>query len=482
MKTRVLTRITYSVTASALTLIVAGMFLGNMLLIFLGILPLVTVLLGLIIDQPKNVEIEPPENTLNVWVNDEIKISRTVKVTGGLGPLTIGERIPNYFSLVEGNNFMVMWKGFNDQTFQLSYVIKCTRRGIYELDELVWETKHILGLTPTKEGISAINQQLIVRPNPFNIKRIRQQKVFSRFTMPSEAQIKMGIPTTDFREIRDYSFGDSYRHINWKATARGASSFKLPKVNSYEMEGMKVVWIFLNTSTQMALGTNIQNSFEYAIQAVLGFSQFYLSRNCRVGFSFYDDSRSTVLPLRKRPRGSSQSIPFVLPDLLSSSSRDALSYLDESSYEATDFLIPDMGKRQLILINNKILEADISSGNYNMKQSIIRCRRHILGTNPLFIIITTIEKSNIQQMKEGLQELSKYIRRSRTGNFSILILHIAGFDVAARNDNERMASELLELEAEILLRQIGGVGISRIHWSPKTQSFSDVLLSQVKRR
>jgi len=141
-----------------------------------------------------------------------------------------------------------------------------------------------------------------------------------------------------------------------------------------------------------------------------------------------------------------------------------------------------MGKRQLTLINNKILEADISSGNYNMKQSIIRCRRHILGTNPLFIIITTIEKSNIQQMKEGLQELSKYIRRSRTGNFSILILHIAGFEVAARNDSERKASELLELEAEILLRQIGGVGISRIHWSPKTQSFSDVLLSQVKRR
>lgn len=482
MKTRLLTRTSYTVIASALTLIGAGTFLGNMLLVFLGILPLITILLGLLLDQPQYIEVEPSENTINVWVNDEVKISRTVKVTGGLGPISIGERIPNIFSLVEGNNFKAIWKGFKDQEFLLSYVIKCTRRGIYEFDELEWELKHPLGLTPTKKGFSDINQQLIVRPNPFNIKRIRQQKTFSKLTMPSEAQIKMGIPTTDFKEIRDYSFGDSYRHINWKATARAATTFKLPKVNSYEMEGMKVVWIFLNTSTQMALGTNVQNSFEYAIQAVLGFSQFYLSRNCRVGFSLFDDSRSFKTYRRRSHVEPNQSIKFVMPDLIPSSSLDTLSGLEEFSYDSSDFLIPDMGKRQLISINKKILEADISKGKYNLKQSVIRCRRHILGTNPLFIIITTIEKKNVNKLMEGLQELGKYIRKSRTGTPSILLLNIAGFEVAAQNDKEKIASEFLGLEAEVLLRYIGGVGKSIIHWKPKTQSFSEVLLKQVRRR
>ena len=111
-------------------------------------------------------------------------------------------------------------------------------------------------------------------------------------------------------------------------------------VNSFDMEGMKVVWFFINTSTRMALGTTIRNSFEYSVEAVLGLTQFYLSRNCRVGLCIYDDEKP--------------------------SSREFQSL----NYGRGDFLIPDMGKRQLNNINRKILEAEVLSGSYNLKEAV----------------------------------------------------------------------------------------------------------------
>ena len=99
----------------------------------------------------------------------------------------------------------------------------------------------------------------------------------------------MGIITTDFREIRDYLPGDPYRSINWKATARRAVQYRdsFPKVNEFEREGKKIVWIFLDKSAEMSLGPMIKNPFEYAIQAAACLARFYLERDCKVGLCIY---------------------------------------------------------------------------------------------------------------------------------------------------------------------------------------------------
>ncbi len=378
---------------------------------------------------------------------------------------------------------LLILKGYSDLEDKHTYKIRCTKRGYYFLEYSNWETNHPLNLKTATLGEAPVSQTLIVKPYPFNIKRIRQQKVLSKMTMPSEAQIQMGVPTTQFREIRDYTFGDSYRHINWKATARRAMPNKPPKINEYEKEGMKVVWIYLNTATRMALGTNIRNGFEYGIQAVLGLSNFYLSRNCRVGVSFYNDEKMVLSGEGGAYRMSIDGLGsiLVMPDIASA---QTASIEDSQPFIKTteEFIIPDTGKRQLYTINDRLLNIDIQGSSYNLQQCIRKSRGHIVGSNPLFIIVTMVDEKRLKSLLEGLGEMRKYIRRSRTGRPSVLIIHVSGFGVAARSDTEEFAARLIEMEERAILNSLSGYGALVVHWNPIKQSFQEVLLSQVAKR
>ncbi len=470
-------------TITTLSFIITGMLFGNLIFIFMGLLPVVYIFLSLLLDEPRTVEVFNPARYSNVWVDDIIEIERTLRVQGGLGHVTIGEVLPPFFELVEGSNFKVIWKGFGDLEDTHTYKIRCTKRGAYFLEYSNWETNHPLNLKTATLGEASVNQTLIVKPYPFNIKRIRQQKALSKMTMPSEALIQMGVPTTQFKEIRDYSFGDSYRHINWKATARRAMPNKPPKINEYEKEGMKVVWIYLNTASRMALGTNIRNGFEYAIQAVLGLSSFYLSRNCRVGVSFYNDEKMALSGGKGPYRMSTDGLGsiLVMPEF---ASLQAPSIEDSQPFIKTteEFIIPDTGKRQLYTINNRLLKIDIRGSSYNLQQCVRKSRGHIVGTNPLFVIVTMVSEKRLNNLLDGLGEMQKYIKRSRTGRPSVLIIHVSGFGVAARSDNEEFAARLIEMEEKSILKALSGYGALVVHWNPVKQSFQEVLLSQVARR
>jgi len=484
----VLTEIPLKLTASSLTFILAGMFLGNMILIFLGLLPILSVLLGLLIRQPVEIEVENLGENFSVWVNDVIEISRRVKISNGIGLVTFGEQIPPSFELVSGSNFKVVWKGFRDLEDVLTYKIKCTMRGVYYLDVLNWEERHPLNLTPTQIGVFEINQMLTVRPRPFHIKRIRQQKAFSRMPMPTEAKIKTGIPTTDFREIREYTFGDPYKHINWKATSRISSQRKPPQVNEFEREGRKIVWIFLNSAKRMALGTTLHNSFEYAVQAVLGLSQFYLSKGCKVGLSIYNDDKSEIYTdERFRSLYHWKELKLIMPDIASTQNLERHERRKELIEEmpivhsTEEFILPDLGRRQQYKITKKMLNTDISEGNYNLRQAIKKCRRYILGSSPLFIIVTMIDEKKVGPLVDGLRELQKYVRKTRIERPSILLLHVSGYNIVTRTESKEITSELLELEEISILRTLRGFGVRVVHWNPKKQSFNKVLLSQVIR-
>ena len=78
---------------------------------------------------------------------------------------------------------------------------------------------------------------------------------------------KIGVATTDFREIRNYVYGDPVKNINWKATARCTSPQAWPLTNEYEVEGKKTVWIFQDASRFLEVGTDIENAFEYCLEA-----------------------------------------------------------------------------------------------------------------------------------------------------------------------------------------------------------------------
>ncbi|MEM3715799.1 MAG: DUF58 domain-containing protein [Candidatus Bathyarchaeia archaeon] len=139
---------------------------------------------------------------------------------------------------------------------------------------------------------------LTVKHKPLNIRRMRNVKTISKIPLPLGSSAKLGVTTTDFREIRNYVPSDPYRHVNWKATARSMLPHKVPqpKVNEFEREGKKVVWIFLDRSASMALGPITKSALEYAIEAATGLSCFYLERDCKVGLCMFNGAEKIVFP------------------------------------------------------------------------------------------------------------------------------------------------------------------------------------------
>jgi len=219
-----LTRDIQELIVSGVTFLVMGMFLGNLILIVLGMFPIIFLALGILIGQPREVIIERKGEDQKIWVDNQVTDTITATVRGGVGPVTFSDVLPESFRLEEGTNFKVLWKGPMEANETISYRVTCAKRGRFELDTVSWETRHPLQITGNQLGEYPTLRTYIVQPKPLFVKRVRERKAITRVPMPMDARIKFGFPTTDFLEVRDYQPGDPYRSINWKVTARRLSS------------------------------------------------------------------------------------------------------------------------------------------------------------------------------------------------------------------------------------------------------------------
>jgi hypothetical protein len=280
--------------------------------------------------------------------------------------------------------------------------------------------------------------------------------VFTKIPMPAESRIQMGVPTTDFKELRDYSFGDSYKQINWKATARKQRS-SLPVVNEYEKEGRQVVYVFLDTSTQMGIGTTLSNSFEYAVQATLGLTDFYIARQCMVGLSLFNSEAGSP---GYRVVGNKEG-------------------LDRDLGSRYTNVFPEGGKIQQYRIQRMLLEVELQSSRRTLKEALVQVRGHILGTNPLFIVVTRVRDENTAQLIDGARELSKYIKNRRQRP-NILVVNVSGYELASGEDDAGPAVQLMEFKESHMVSRLRALGITAVNWHPEEQSITEVLLTQVR--
>jgi uncharacterized protein (DUF58 family) len=247
----------------------------------------------------------------------------------------------------------------------------------------------------------------------------------------------MGVATTDFREIRDYVNGDPVKNINWKATARQAAQGKnWPLVNEYEVEGKKSVWIFLDTASYLEVGTNIENAFEYCLEAVNGLVYYYTDRGYRVGMYIYNDGGR--------------------------------------------LFYPDAGKKQFLRISRELIRLDTSAKFNELPQAIEKCRRYLLGYNPLCVIVTRLDTKYSDDVLRGVTKL-KLLRGRRTRKLPVMVVTVPGYNIIPRlNEYDDNSAMLLRMETRPRAQQIRRMGAGLLEWNPRQENFSTALLRQVK--
>jgi len=161
----------------------------------------------------------------------------------------------------------------------------------------------------------------------------------------------------EFSEVREYTFGDDVRQIDWNVTARSDT----PYIKVFEEEREQILMLCVDISPSGSFGSGSQTKMELAIEmcAVLAFSA--IKNGDKVGLILFTNQIEKVVPPKKGRTHVLRLIRELLtaePQGSGTSIADALSYINRLLHRraiivlASDF--QDSGfDKQLKMTNKK---------------------------------------------------------------------------------------------------------------------------------
>ena len=376
--------------------------------------------------------------------NDEtIQVRIEGKISGGVGAVVVHDEIPEPFQLVEGTNYKVVSKEFKDKEFSFSYKMRCTKCGNYVLGT-GWETRHIFGLHQSRFSTAEEIEQLRVFPVLPKIRRVRLPTPKSKRIQPSGSVADIGPLSTDFKEIRSYFYGDPFKIINWKASARAAGrGGKFPLVNEYEREGKLAVWLFLDSNPELTIGTSIDNALEYCIRVAYVLSYCFLSKGYSLGMYIYNHRGET--------------------------------------FHA------DLGKKQFIKITEELLKLCSPKAGLELfwdeglLKAVERNKKYLLTHSPRAIVITHLTLNNWSDILTGTKRILAYRRRRERP--SIVLINVLPYKFILKSSSwEMFAARVLDETSRSLSNQLRDSGLTVLDWEPRDEGVESVLLSTLRAR
>jgi uncharacterized protein (DUF58 family) len=154
---------------------------------------------------------------------------------------------------------------------------------------------------------------------------------------------------TEFESLREYSSGDSFRAIDWKATARRGKVM----VAQYEVERSQQIVVALDAGRLMSARLGDRRKLDYAVSAALSISSIAALADDRVGVHAFASMTLAAIAPQRGPAHVA-----ALTDVLS----DLEPHFEESDYErAAIELRRRYHKRSLIVVFTDLFDP-VASG------------------------------------------------------------------------------------------------------------------------
>ncbi|WP_158413812.1 DUF58 domain-containing protein [Geoglobus acetivorans] len=171
--------------------------------------------------------------------------------------------------------------------FSLTCRGKVTRRGLRNFGKfsLVFENPFLVN---RREDVIDLEKFVEIKVRVRKIRKIGARRVKTKNSIPDIDRSKIGVPGTDFREVRLYHPGDPVKFINWKATARKGEVL----VNDFEVEGKRTIWLLINTTEDAYSDSTYLDS---ALTLAASLAYFYTKRGHKVALTL-TGSGKTVYP------------------------------------------------------------------------------------------------------------------------------------------------------------------------------------------
>lgn len=154
-----------------------------------------------------------------------------------------------------------------------------------------------------------------------------------------------------FSEVREYSYGDDVRSIDWNVTAR----FNAPFIKVFEEERELTLLLMVDISASSLFGTHKTDKRGLITElcAVLAFSA--LNNSDKVGVIFFSDKVERYIP----PKKGKSHILFIIRELLSMKPHKNA---QTNIHEALRFLNGVMKKRTILFLLSDFYSAPFKEG------------------------------------------------------------------------------------------------------------------------
>lgn len=434
----------YAGWAAALVLALIGLsiLLGNLPLLAVSVPVFFGLLLSIAMQPASGIEVSRRIVRTSVSIGEKVEVAWQLSIRGGFGPVVVFDRLPADLGLAEGSNVRVYWKWLKPAAYENRYVILCSKRGAYELPPTTWEVRHPFDLHPGIEDSSRGAVTLNVFPRLLAVRRVRTYGGIASSVEPSGARAIAGVVTTDFKEIREYTPGDPIKSINWKATARiSAASRARPLVNEYQREGRRAVWLFVDCSTYMTVGSNLVNPLEAAIEAANALGHYFLTHGYYVGAHF--------------------------------------------SGAADEFLYPDVGRRHYNALSRRLTALRPAGDFYDLLRATHLTRQHLLALTPVCILVTRLDvQTGVDaggpelhpRIMAGIDTLGN-MSPSRIRRMPVWVVGINGYHyVADQVPGAGFGASIRHLETRPVVRELRRRSVSVLEWESGREPFAAALL------
>ncbi len=428
--------------ALSLVLLLLGLSLGNVLLLTTAVFVLLTTLLTGALPPPSGIVVERGLSRAVCWVGDTLVVRRELSANRGIGPIFVHDVIPAEAEVVRGSNLRVVWKWPGRLTVDISYRLRFPKRGLYVLPESNWESRAPFGVKPGISGVSGSDFELSVVPRIRNVTRLNDVRVVRRIDRRQENLSNIGASTNEFRELRPYQPGDSFKRINWKASSRINDGNNVPLVNELEPESNRAMWIFLDVANYMDVGVPLSNPLENMVEASGTLAQYYLSRGATLGAYAYNSSRGVG-----------------------------------------ELLAPETGKRQFNSLMQMLTGLKPGAPEQDLLQSVKLCKSFLYRFKPEVFIITRLDVQyvrpgedavGLERFKTAIRELVSLRPRS-LGSSRVRVVHVEPQESLAHSNGLGLA----RWETSHVAGELREKGASVIEWEPEREEFTSVLVRYI---
>lgn len=175
----------------------------------------------------------------------------------------------------------------------------CKKRGYYRLGPFTVSSGDIFGFYPRASTLP-FTEHVIVYPKIYPLAQLGLHSFYPIGEARSQRRIFQD-PTRTIG-VRDYSPGDSFRYIHWKATARHQNL----QVKVFEPTTTLKVILFLAADSFQEQGGNRDDDFELGVSAAASIAYYAIQQRSQVGL-FANASQVYTGHQVRIPAGSSQS-------------------------------------------------------------------------------------------------------------------------------------------------------------------------------